>query len=382
MNIRWMELKSLDKSTNHTSRTEMIKRIMSKGHNVRYYCVFKKEKNLFSMEKGIINYISAPSIPRIRFLFLYAGMLWQIVKTLYFARPHALIIDYSINLLAFPFLVFKKVLNRKTNVILDVRTIPVNIKSFHLSKKVFFFSLSLAKLTCDGMSFITPYMLEYCSNQVHLKKKKVTTWTSGFSESIFNPTEYQKTRSDSMFEIFYHGGISLSRGIGSLIEAVKILRDKDYPVTLTLIGNVVDKQEILDLIRTNELENTCKLFPPVTYEEIPQWIKNCDLPVIPLPDFIGWRVSSPIKLMEYLAMAKPIALTDIEAHRNVVDNQEFSFYAESSSPKDLALAIERAFKRKSEFAELGKSARELALSQYTWEHQANKLISFLDTVSR
>lgn len=182
-----------------------------------------------------------------------------------------------------------------------------------------------------------------------------------------------------MFEVFYHGGISLSRGVGSLIKAVRLLQDRAFPVSLTLIGNVVDRKEIREMIRVNELEDTCKIYPPVPHEEIPYWIKNCDLPVLPFPDFIGWRVSSPIKLMEYIAMGKPIVLTDIEAHRHVIDDQEFAFFAPSSAPEDLATAIERAYRKRDEFDILGKKARELALNHYTWDYQANKLISFIES---
>ena len=375
-----MELKSLDKSTNHTSRTEMIKRILSLGHSIKYYCGYKKKKKNFGLEEGIINYIPVPPIPKVRFIFLYVGILWQVVKILYFVRPHVLIVDYSINLLAFPFLMIKKILNRKTKVVLDIRTIPVKIKNFRWSKKVFSFSLFLARLSCDGITFITPYMQEYCSDLVDLKGKKMSTWSSGFSASLFDPAKYQKTGSGRMFEIFYHGGISISRGLGSLIEAVKILQDKGYPVMLTLIGNVVDPTEINDLIHANGLGRGCRILPPVSHEEIPRWIGNCDLPVIPLPDFIGWRVSSPIKLMEYLAMGKPVVVTDIEAHRHVVGDQEFAFFSPSSTPEDLAAAVERAYENRDRFEMLGNKARELALSRYTWEHQANKLISFLDGV--
>jgi len=380
MDIYWMEFKSLDKSTNHPSRTEMIKQILLKNHKIKYFCGYKNKKHFFGYNQGIINYIYMPPIPKIRILFLIFGMLSQIIKTLFFVKPKAVIIDYSINLIAIPFLIVKKGFNKKTKVIMDIRTVPVNIKNFHWSKKIFFFSLFMAKFTCDGITFITPYMFEYCSRQIDLKNKKTSIWTSGFDKEIFDPDRYQKTRSDNTFEIFYHGGISLSRGIGSLIETVRLLRNKNYPVSLRLIGNIVDRKEIRNIIRTNRLEGLCKIYPPVSYEEIPQMIKNCDLPAIPLPDFIGWRVSSPIKLMEYMAMGKSIVLTDIEAHRYVVGNYEFAFFAKSSKPDDIAEAVEEAYKNRNVLDKLGEKAREIALSQYTWEHQANKLMAFIGSI--
>jgi len=216
---------------------------------------------------------------------------------------------------------------------------------------------------------------------VNLRNKKISIWTSGFNEELFDPHKYKKTRTDNNFEIFYHGGITLSRGIGSLIRAVRILKDKKYPVSLKLIGNIVNETEIRNLIQESRLEDICTIDRPVPYEQVPQIIKNCDLPVIPFPRFIGWRVSSPIKLLEYLAMGKALVLTNIEAHRNVVDKHEFAFYAETADPEDLAVAIERAYKMRDRLEELGLKARDLALGKYTWGRQARELVSFLDSLS-
>lgn len=380
MNIYWIEFKLLDKSTNHATETEMIKQILSQKNRIKYFCGYKNRKKFYGLEKGVINYISTPSIRKIRFLFLIIGMLIVIIKALFFLRPEVIIIDYSGNLIFAPILLMSKLFNKRTKIIMDIRTIPVNQHRFLWNIRIFFLSLYISKFTCDGITFITPFMREYCSKHVSLLNKKTSIWSSGFNKELFDPNKYQYTKTNNTFEIFYHGGLSISRGIGSLIEGIKILKSKNYPVSLKLIGNMVDEKEIKNLIKKNNLEGLCQILPTVSYEEIPQIIKDSDLPIIPLPDFIGWRVSSPLKLMEYMAMGKSIILTDIEAHRNVVDNCEFAFFAESSSPDDIAKAIEQAYKRRNDLDRLGKYARKIALNEFTWENQANKLIKFIESV--
>jgi glycosyltransferase involved in cell wall biosynthesis len=223
-------------------------------------------------------------------------------------------------------------------------------------------------------------MQQYYHELLGLKRKKTSTWSSGFSGEIFNPDLYPKKKAGREFEIFYHGGISLSRGLGALIKAVKLLKDKNFPVHLKLIGNVVDKKAVDKIIHDCGAEEFCQIEPPVPHEEIPNIIINCDLPAIPLPDFIGWRVSSPLKLMEYLALEKPIVLTDIEAHRDVVGNADYAFFAKSPKPEHLAEAIEQAYGRRHEFISLGKKARQLALSSYTWDKQSERLLDFLQSL--
>jgi len=377
-----MEFKLLDWATNHASRTEMIKQILSENNNIRikYYSGFKIERNYYGLSRDVINYINSPSIPKLRFIFISLGILIQIIKSIFFIKPNVIILDYSANLVSFPFLILNKWINEKTKIILDVRTIPVGIKTFWISKILFSLSLFIAKFTCDGITFISSFMRDYCLKYINLKNKKNTIWSSGFNKIIFDPEKYKRNRSSNNFEILYHGSVTLSRGVGSLIEAIGILRNKNYPVSLRLVGNIIDEKEIKSIILKNGLKDLCKIYPPVAYEEIPQIIKNCDLPVIPHPRFIGWRVSSPLKLMEYMAMGKSVVLTDIEAHRDIVDKYKFAFFIKSSKPEDIAEGIEKAYLKRSEFNEFGKKAREIALNKYTWHHQARKLLNFIKSI--
>jgi len=376
MKIYWFEIKLLDKSTNHATQTEMIKHFLSFNTDVKYFCGYKRKKKDFGLQKGIINYISMPRIPKIRGVFLRVGIILHLIKSLLITRPDIIIFDYIINLMIFPLLLIKKLYNKKTKIIMDIRTIPVKRMGFFWRHKTFLSSLYIAKCSCDGITFITPFMRDYYSQKINFKDIKTAVWTSGFAEGLFDTKKYQRNRGKKTFELFYHGGISLSRGIGSLIQAVKILKENNLPVSLKLIGNIMDRHAIENIIQKSHLWDVCKILQPVSYEKIPQMIIDCDLPVIPFPDFLGWRVSSPIKLMEYMALGKSIVLTDIEAHRNVVGNNDFAFYANSSKPEELAEAIERAYRSRDKLEIFGNKAREIALEKYTWRYQATKFYNF------
>jgi glycosyltransferase involved in cell wall biosynthesis len=295
-------------------------------------------------------------------------------------RPDILMIDYTVNLFSSPFLLLGRFLKTKTKVVMDIRTLPVIPETFHREIKTFHLSLKVARRTCQGLTFITPAMRDYCLERVSLKQKKYKVWSSGFAENLFDPQRCDKVQKDG-FELFYHGGISLSRGIGNLIRSVSILRQKGYPVTLKLVGALNGGPVIKALIKQFDLEKSCRIFEPLPYEDIPGLIANADLPVIPFPHFRGWEVSSPIKLMEYMAMGKAMVLTDIRAHRDVVGQSSFVFYARSDDPEDLSEAIGKAYINRENLDQLGKKARELALQKYTWGHQADSLADFLESLT-
>ncbi|MBD3198073.1 MAG: glycosyltransferase, partial [Candidatus Lokiarchaeota archaeon] len=131
---------------------------------------------------------------------------------------------------------------------------------------------------------------------------------------------------------------------------------------------------------TLRLKDHCKLYDPVPIEEIPKFISQCDLAVLPFPPFIGWRVSSPIKLFEYLAMGKCVVVTEIEAFTDVIGKQPFAFYSSGDKYSDLKQAIKEAYRHREHFNEYGKLAREYALKNSTWKIQAERLVQFFERI--
>lgn len=380
MLIHWMEFKLLDKSTNHPSRTQMIRELTRLGHHVRYFCGYRRFRPEFGLAPDQIRYLGRPGLSRLTPLVLLSALVLKILRSLAGKSPDVLMIDYSLNLAAFPLLLLSRAFRGRPRIILDVRTIPVDRKRFRFQHAVFVLSLRLAVLSCDGLSFITPFMRNIYRDRIGFDPRRSTFWTSGVDPILFDPDRQAAVKREREFVLFYHGGISLSRGLGSLIEAVGILRDRGLPVRLELIGNVVERAAITSLVETAGGEAVCRLRRPVSHDRIPGLIKACDLPVIPLPDFFGWRVSSPIKLMEYMAMAKCMVLTPIEAHRNVTGDAPWAFYALGSNPAQLAEAVERAYRRRADLDEMGRNARRLALSSYTWRAQAEKISGFMESL--
>ena len=379
MRIIWQEYKLLDKSTNHSTETETIKHIQNNGHDIRYYCSYKYKKVYFGLDKNTIRYFDLPKLKIIRsIIFLFKIFSFNIYLAL-FLKPNVVILDYIILLVSWPLVLFSKILAKSTKYILDIRTVPVNKEMFRVEFKIFQLSFKIACKLCNGISFITPFMKDFLIMNVKQTNLPTVIWSSGFNERLFEPKEVFKRMND--FVIFYHGGLSVSRGILEMMKATKYLKEDGLPVKLKLIGNIVDKAELYDFVRENKMEEYCKILAPVEIEKIPDLIASCDLPVIPLSNFIGWRVSSPLKLMEYLAMGKCIVVTDIEAHRDIMGSMPFAFYAKSEKAEDLKEAIELAYRNKHKFKEYGELARKFALEKYTWKIQANNLINFLDNIN-
>jgi glycosyltransferase involved in cell wall biosynthesis len=74
----------------------------------------------------------------------------------------------------------------------------------------------------------------------------------------------------------------------------------------------------------------------VKHEQVADYISLADICVVLLPRLPWWEISSPLKLMEYLAMEKPIVLSDINAHQSIVTkNSNIAVYFNPDYPYDL-----------------------------------------------
>ncbi len=266
--------------------------------------------------------------------------------------------------------------------IVDIRTTPTMPESFEPDMEKFHNSFRLAVRKFDGFSFITPFMEKYVMTKYKVSKPTIN-WSSGVDVELFNPDLYKNKSHNKPFIIFYHGGISESRGNLNLVKACEKLIINGYSIELIQLGICVDSS-IPKYIAIQNIENWCKLLPPVALSEIPQYVADADLPVLAFPDFMAWRVSSPIKLMEYLAMGKKVLAPNIEAFTDVfINHPDLIFYYDTKAPNQIeeignriSLIIDEDLMSKVRIDD----CREFVSNTYTWEIQANKLLNFAQTL--
>lgn len=148
-------------------------------------------------------------------------------------------------------------------------------------------------------------------------------------------------------------------------------------VALVFLGQGPAAEEIASLAQAEGVEDSVRLMEPVAYEEVPHWVSICDAGMLPFPQIKWWRMSSPLKLVEYLAMEKPVILTDMPAHRAVTGDAAWAFYIPDNSPSEIARAIRRVLSEKDVLGSLGKKGREVVVRNYTWDRQAKKVVDYV-----
>ena len=256
--------------------------------------------------------------------------------------------------------------------ILDIRTLPTTEAEGAVWES-FRRNLDCACRHFAGVTYITEEMRRYCVERFGLPEHRSTIWTSGVNAEAFRP-DAAATANDAL-RLIYHGGIiSVSRGLDRLIQAMDRVRDLD--VHLTLISSLREPEAIGWIDRLN-LRDRVTLVDTIPHADVPAAIQRHDAGILPFPSCDIWNTSSPIKLFEYMSCGKPVVVTDIPAHRNVLDGKSFAFFARDATPDALADAIRRAHAARASFPETGDQARRQVLERHTWERQAESLGGFL-----
>ena len=269
--------------------------------------------------------------------------------------------------------------------ILDIRTLPVDMPNNWRGRQRelrFRSSIWIAARYMDGFMMITETMKNRVLSPWERPPKPACVWTTGVDPELFNPSGVTGPPDgltfDDRFVIMYHGIFSPNRGLQQTLEAIRLLRDRHPELLFFLLGKGPAEQHLGDLVKKLKIENHVIIHPPVALESVPAYINTTNVGILPFPDLDWWDTSSPIKLFEYLSMAKPVIVTDIAAHRSVLGDLPCGLFASGNDPRQLAGAIASAVAAKDHLPQWGQQGRELVLKEFTWNRQAMKIKHFFE----
>ncbi len=173
--------------------------------------------------------------------------------------------------------------------------------------------------------------------------------------------EIQKSKPSVIFV----GGMTQIRGINELLDAFEKLDDYE----LWLLGPITEKQ------LKNRIESGCKnvkYFGIVEAYEVFNYINSADIGIItflPVPNHLYTLATKPF---EYMACGKPMIMSNFDYWKEVFDKS--ALYVDPKNPKDIAKTIDYLMKNKKLVKKIGELNKKLAINEYNWQKESQKLI--------
>jgi glycosyltransferase involved in cell wall biosynthesis len=254
--------------------------------------------------------------------------------------------------------------------ILDKHYIPKNfrliISSVYAQLEKF-----LLKFYC-GLIAATPYIRD------HLIKINNNTIDICNYPVLNNPKQNDKEavqQSNNLNYICYVGGIAKTRGIQELVQALELTQNK---VILNLVGNFSPasfEHELKNLPgwrHVNYLGSIKKDILMLEYSN--------KLGVIPFLDIPNHTNAQPNKMFEYMYYKLPIACSNFNLWKNLVENNHYGKTFDPASPHSIAKIIDFLIDHPEVSKKMGENGYNAVLEKYNWNIEEQKLLSFYQKI--
>jgi glycosyltransferase involved in cell wall biosynthesis len=87
-----------------------------------------------------------------------------------------------------------------------------------------------------------------------------------------------------------------------------------------------------------------------------------------------------VKLFEYMAMARPVVAAKVGQACNVIEHGRTGWLYSPGDSSELAGLIAALSADERQRREVGAAAREQVLAQYTWQHNARRVLSIAEAL--
>ncbi len=158
-------------------------------------------------------------------------------------------------------------------------------------------------------------------------------------------------------------------GIGYLIEATRILRDRGRRVRLLLVGDGEERGALEERARALGLldEGIARFTGRVPHGDVGAYYSLIDLFVVPRTNDRVSQLVTPLKPYEAMAMERCLVVSGVGALLEIVQDGETGTAFAPEDPVSLADAVEPLLDAPDERARLGANARAWVLANRTWK---------------
>ena len=206
---------------------------------------------------------------------------------------------------------------------------------------------------------------------------KVAVIPNGVDTDKFDPAKFDRQESrkrlglENKIVLGYVGSYKKWHGLDTSVGVIEALNRKDSRYHLLLIGSGACYNEIDRLIAGRKLNHCVTRISNIAHDKIPEHLAAFDyaLMTYPLMDKFYY---SPLKMFEYMSMAIPVVATGIGQIKEILTDGKNGILVGKPTVDNFVSAIDRYSDDKEV---VGYNARNLAVNEYSWLANAEKIMS-------
>lgn len=191
-------------------------------------------------------------------------------------------------------------------------------------------------------------------------RERVLVLPNAADPAVFRPAP--RSVPAERFTVGFVGGFFPWHGVDLLVTAIDQVAREEPQVTLVLVGDGPERPKIERMVADLGLQKIVKFTGNVAHKDLASVVATFDVGVMPDSNDYG----SPMKIFEYMAMAKPVIAPDYPPIHDAYCDGVHGYIFPKRDATALADTIRRAARSPNQVREMGVAARQLIEQERNW----------------
>jgi glycosyltransferase involved in cell wall biosynthesis/SAM-dependent methyltransferase len=172
--------------------------------------------------------------------------------------------------------------------------------------------------------------------------------------------------------LVYSGTVGMAQGVGTIIEAVRLLAAVGERYELDIIGDGAEREALERLVAERGLDRV-RFRGRLPSEAIPAAVARADIALMSLRDVPLFEDAVPTKVLEYMAAARPVVAAARGQVARLVDEVGAGVACPPEDPSALAAAIRRVAADRPRARRMGENGRRYVTSERSRDTMVQRL---------
>ncbi|MEL6458844.1 MAG: glycosyltransferase family 4 protein [Cyanobacteria bacterium J06636_27] len=234
---------------------------------------------------------------------------------------------------------------------------------------------------CDILACVSETLKDILVRDYDIRPDKIVLVNNGVDINFLNPELHQPSRIFSGFTIGFVGSLYAWSGLNLLIETIAELRKTGVDISLVVVGDGAMKSAWENLAESLRISENVAFIGRVSWQQVPQYIAGFDVGFSGQVQLqMGQMYLSPMKLYEYMSMAKPVVASAFEDAKRLIDDGKTGFLFQPEDKHDLKRALLSAFHQQDNLPQMGKLARKEIVNHHSWDSRVQVLVKGVEQI--
>ena len=178
--------------------------------------------------------------------------------------------------------------------------------------------------------------------------------------------------------IGFVGAFSRWHGVDALLEAARLVVRENKRIHFLLVGDGPMRESAEKFVRAHGLSNFATFTNRIPNQQIPGHIAAMDIAIMPSSNHYG----SPIKIFEYMAMAKPVIAPNVKPVQEIITHGYTGMLVDPGDAVQIADAISELCDNSALRIMLAELGRQHVQAHHTWKKNAERVLEIVSAMKK